>query len=280
LSTIKGAMNNQIYYANFEDVIFLNEDIREDLLLQKGIYDVVRFVRKDAALYLTAHLERFVNSAKLENIELPYSMLKIKNLLKNCLGQINYEEFRVKLFFICGSEKIAKGLYFVFEDLSETMKKINIQRNNGVALGSYQLERLIPESKSIEWLKLRVEIKNQFLKEFDEGLILNEGCEILEGLSSNFFFIQNGKVFTADKGVLNGVTRQILLEKMDVNTGFLKIGEISYIDEAFITSTSRGVLPVRSIDGVVIGNEEHPKAMWIAKQYEVWLEDYLEIIEI
>ena len=280
MRTIKDGMKTQIFMANSsQSMSLINEDIREKLLLQKGIYDVVRFVRKDAALYLTAHLERFVNSAKLEEIALPFSMMDVKRLLIQNLNRVDFDEFRVKIFFVCGNQELARGLYFVFEDLTETMKKINAQRENGVALGSYRLERLIPESKSIEWLRLRVEIKDEFLNDFDEGLLVNEDDEILEGLSSNFFFIQDGKVYTADKDILNGVTRQIILEKMDVSAGFLKIDAINTINEAFITSTSRGVLPVRSIDGIEIGNGTHQEAMLIAKQYERWLEDYLEIID-
>lgn len=277
-------MKIQIFTADQNNNIkIVNSDIREDLLLQKGIYDVVRFVRKNAALYLTAHIERFINSADLEGINFDYSFMDIKNLMVDCLKNIKFEEFRVKIFYVCGNEKIDKGLFFVFEDLTELMKTMKFKRELGVTLGTYQLERLIPESKSIEWLNLRVKIKNDYLCDYDEGLLVNDQDEILEGLSSNFFYIQNNKVYTADKNILNGVTRQILLDKMDIEPGFLNTNDIKTIDEAFITSTSRGVLPVNSINGIKIGtidSQKSKKALSIANNYEIWLDDYLEIIEL
>ena len=277
-------MKIQIFTADQNNNIkIVNSDIREDLLLQKGIYDVVRFVRKNAALYLTAHIERFINSADLEGINFDYSFMDIKNLMIDCLKNIKFEEFRVKIFYVCGNEKIDKGLFFVFEDLTELMKTMKLKRELGVTLGTYQLERLIPESKSIEWLNLRVKIKNDYLSDYDEGLLVNDQDEILEGLSSNFFYIRNNKVYTADKNILNGVTRQILLDKMDIEPGFLNTNDIKTIDEAFITSTSRGVLPVNSINGIKIGaiySQKSEKALSIANNYEKWLDDYLEIIEL
>ena len=265
----KALPNNQIQT--------LSDDIRLQLLGQKGIYDVVRFVKKDAALYLTAHLERFVQSAALEKIELPYTISEIREYLYECLRNIDYFEFRAKIFYCLDD---LDGLFYVFEDLTDVMQEMKTKRSMGVHLGSYQVKRLIPESKSIEWLKMRVDIKDQFLSGFDEGLIVNSGGQILEGLSSNFFYIIDNVVYSADTYILNGVTRQILLNQMDVQTGFLNLDDVGKIDEAFITSTSRGVIPVKSINSIKINQASFgQKTLEISNSYSGWVLNYLEILD-
>lgn len=171
-------------------------------------------------------------------------------------------------------------MFFVFEDLSKILKEINKIRLTGVSLRTYQVERLIPESKSIKWLNSRIKIKKEFLPLVDEGLIVNQENQILEGLSSNFFYIKDGIVFSADKDVLNGVTRQILNENMTIEAGFLNVNEIEIIDEAFITSTSRGVLPVKTINGIAINpNSLGVQCIKISHHYEKCVKNYLEILE-
>jgi branched-subunit amino acid aminotransferase/4-amino-4-deoxychorismate lyase len=81
---------------------------------------------------------------------------------------------------------------------------------------------------------------------------------ILEGLSSNFFAIRGNEVWTANEGVLAGITREITLKSivsLGIPIKFLAypIGQMKFLDEAFITSTSRGILSLREIDHTNIG---------------------------
>ena len=79
--------------------------------------------------------------------------------------------------------------------------------------------------------------------------------DLLEGLSSNFFGIKGDTVYTAEEGVLSGTTRDFILHlasDLEIPVLFkpIKNDEIADLDEAFISSTSRAILPVRSIDGI------------------------------
>ena len=50
-----------------------------------------------------------------------------------------------------------------------------------------------------------------YTKLYDEYLILDNGGHILEGTGSNFYGIKDGVVYTAGKGVLDGITRKVIL---------------------------------------------------------------------
>lgn len=92
-----------------------------------------------------------------------------------------------------------------------------------------------------------------------EGL-LTKGDRILEGMTSNFFYVWDGVLGTAGRGVLRGVTRAVILRlarrdlRLPIRYRALRIGEISFIQEAFICSSSRGIVPVTQVDEARIGS--------------------------
>ena len=81
---------------------------------------------------------------------------------------------------------------------------------------------------------------------------------ILEGMTSNFFYIQNGVLHTAQREILLGVTRRTVIHVargrgIQIKYKPLKLDQLSAVEEAFITSSSRGVVPVVQIDDVAVG---------------------------
>jgi D-alanine transaminase len=94
----------------------------------------------------------------------------------------------------------------------------------------------------------------------DEALLLADAF-VREGASSNFFAVRNGSVIThpLDDHILPGVVRDhvialALRSKVRVDERPLREAELFDLDEAFITSTTQGVMPVTEIDGRVIRN--------------------------
>lgn len=94
---------------------------------------------------------------------------------------------------------------------------------------------------------------------FDEVILLNERGEISECTSANIFTVDGSRVWTPplSSGCLPGVTRMLLLDTIRVDG--LEIGEKTLLpadleaaDEVFLTSTTRELLPVFSVDGLSI----------------------------
>jgi branched-chain amino acid aminotransferase len=92
-----------------------------------------------------------------------------------------------------------------------------------------------------------------------EHLLLNENGRILEGSSSNFYAVRNGLFYTAAAGVLVGITRKIVL-KLVQDSGIplclepVAIDEADQLDEACLSSASRGLIPIVNIGGEVVGD--------------------------
>ena len=98
---------------------------------------------------------------------------------------------------------------------------------------------------------------------------------------SNFFIIdQNDKIITPGNGILKGINRKHVLnvarDHFEVEERDLLIEELKYAKEAFITGTTKKVMPVRQVDDIVIGNG---KPGWNTKElqdmYEIYIDDYL-----
>src|SRR5262245_4496739 len=94
----------------------------------------------------------------------------------------------------------------------------------------------------------------------DEVLLVDDGM-VREGASSSFFVVSGGRLIThpLDEHILPGVVRDhviglALAGKIRVDERPLREHELIDLDEAFITSTTQGVMPVAEIDGRVIGN--------------------------
>jgi D-alanine transaminase len=94
----------------------------------------------------------------------------------------------------------------------------------------------------------------------DEAILLANGF-VREGASSNFFAVRNGGIVThpLDEHILPGVVRDqviglALRSKIRVDERPLREAELFDLDEAFLTSTTQGVMPVTEIDGRVIRN--------------------------
>jgi D-alanine transaminase len=96
----------------------------------------------------------------------------------------------------------------------------------------------------------------------DEAILLSgDDHTVREGASSSFFAVRSGRIVThpLDEHILPGVVRDrviglALASKIRVDERPLREAELFDMDEAFITSTTQGVMPVTEIDGRVIAN--------------------------
>ncbi|HEV7932135.1 MAG TPA: aminodeoxychorismate lyase [Actinomadura sp.] len=87
-----------------------------------------------------------------------------------------------------------------------------------------------------------------------EAIFGNLAGNLCEGTGSNVFVVRNGRLTTPPltSGCLAGVTRALTLEWCGGEEEDLPLEEFYEVDEAFLTSTTRDIQPIRAIDGVVL----------------------------
>ncbi|MGI8990878.1 MAG: aminotransferase class IV [Bryobacteraceae bacterium] len=111
-------------------------------------------------------------------------------------------------------------------------------------------------AKILSWGMNLTWLENAQNRGFDEAILLNERGEVTECTSANIFAANGSRVFTPPlmAGCLPGITRELLLSEVrapgvQVEEKILRPDDLERADEVFITSTTRDLLPVLSVDG-------------------------------
>ena len=94
----------------------------------------------------------------------------------------------------------------------------------------------------------------------EEALLLDNEGYVAEGSGENFFLVRDGIIYTPDlTSCLEGITRASIIE-IAQDQGYtirekrITRDEVYVADEAFFTGTAAEVIPVRELDGRMIGN--------------------------
>ncbi len=94
----------------------------------------------------------------------------------------------------------------------------------------------------------------------DEALVRDVDDHVMEGATSNLFFVDDGTLRTPAAGdLLPGVTRAVVLElaageSFPVETGRYDVTDVREADEAFLTNTTWELRPVESVDNIAVGD--------------------------
>lgn len=91
------------------------------------------------------------------------------------------------------------------------------------------------------------------------AVLLDGEGNVTEGRGWNIFALDGGQLISPDEGVLEGITRQTVVElaerlNIDARLDKLSADRLRSADEIFLTSTAGGIVPVRSVDGCAIGD--------------------------
>ncbi|MDQ4091429.1 MAG: aminotransferase class IV [Actinomycetota bacterium] len=89
-----------------------------------------------------------------------------------------------------------------------------------------------------------------------EAIFANLAGHLCEGTGTNVFVAVGGRLVTPPltAGCLAGVTRELVMELLDVVEENLPVEALASAEEAFLTSSTREVQPIRSVDGRSLGN--------------------------
>jgi len=219
-----------------------------------GVYAVFATWHGLRVVRLTSHLDRLEHSARSAGFPLRLDRPWLCAALRQLVHDAGLTEAKFRISATPGSSLLmisAEPFAGPPEDL----------RRTGVRCGTVDHSaRATPLVKRTSWIIERSRLGGA---DIYEGLLVNDSGRILEGVSSNFFVIRSGPdetstLQTADNGILPGITRSIVLE---VATTFLRVdltapavAELDECDEAFLTSASRGIIPVVSVDGRDLGS--------------------------
>lgn len=103
----------------------------------------------------------------------------------------------------------------------------------------------------------------------DEALLCNTDGFVVEGATSNLFWVERGAVCTPPlaAGILSGVTRAVVLEicqtlGLQVSEKNIGVGELKRTDGIFLSLSSFGIVEGASLDGEICGRSPLPEKIY------------------
>lgn len=270
------------YYLNGQmlpatDASLLLGDI--GLLRGFGIFDFLA-VHGGRPLFLDDHLQRFERSAQGMKMELPHSVAEIKTIIQQLMLANGTFDAGIRLVLTGGySENSFLPTTPNFFIMDQTFKKPDPQQyQDGVHLLLHRYIRAIPEVKTTNYtvpilMAPRLKEKGAF------EVLYHDGEQISECAVSNFFVVMPGnRIVTPKQNILRGITRQHVLEvakftNFTSEEGELSLADLAVAQEAFVSSTTKGILPVIQIDDQKIGDG---KVGPVSQELMAYWEDYVE----
>ena len=228
------------------------------LLRGYGIFDFFR-CREQKPLFLDDYLNRFLNSAKLMNLECRWSKVELEEQIHDLLGRNSFEHSGMRLVLTGGYSldgySLAKpNLLLLNTPISNFSGDLYVQ---GAKLLTYQYQRECPEAKTTNYIvSLRKQAECKQKKAVD--MLYCHGEEVFEASRSNIFIVSDGMIITPQRGVLPGITRKHTLalaeEKFTVTQRALGLQELYKAKEVFLTSSAKKIMPVVCVDDLIIGD--------------------------
>lgn len=228
------------------------------------------------ALGLHAHLQRLYVPALEQGLEPSVNESTLRARIAE-LAKINLpKESRIRLILTKNDGTIYVSIQ-PFEPLSKQIYE------NGVRVVTAELARQSPRVKDTGFISSSIDQRKQVGKDVFEVLLTRNG-KILEGMTSNFYAIKGKTLVTAQYGILLGVTRRAVLrlargEGMSIRVAYRAPKLNEKFDEAFLTSSSRGVVSIVSIDNQPVGQGSVGKwTKMLSKAYQAYVEERSEKI--
>jgi len=237
-----------------------------------GVFTTI-YVYKSTPLFLDKHIERLLESADVMGIRHSFDKQTISGRVMEA-AERNPEELVIRPFII---EENGDYSLPVISSPIEFFPKQGYTK--GIKAVTYKGLRTRPAAKSINRdINLEAQAHAKSSRALEALFVDDEGY-VSEGTRSNLFYVKDNIIYTTKKNVLEGVTRQIILEIRDVVEQDVKLEELINADEVFISGSTKKIVPVVEIDGKQIGNgKPGPVTNDVMKGFEEAVERYVESV--
>lgn len=239
-----------------------------------GVFEGIRAYETDrgpAVFQHRAHMERLHKSARILEMEIPYSvdelMAATRELIRvngprSCyIRPIAYLGYgQIGLNPLPSPVKVAIaifpwGTYLGDEGLANGVRA---KTSSWVRIGA----NMIPTQSKCCGVYINSSLaKVEALKAgYDEAILLNEHGNVAEGSGENVFIVKDGVLMTPPltAGILEGISRKAVMRfAHDLDIQFVETDllrhDLYLADEAFYSGTAVEVTPIRSVDDREIG---------------------------
>lgn len=269
-----------------------------------GAFEGIRCYATDgggsAVFRLAEHTKRFFESARILQIDIPYSEAEIDRATIEIVKANSLEECYIRSLVFLGAG--AMGIFPKDNPVRVALAAWEWGAylgedglNNGIrakvsSYARHHVNSAMTKSKTTGGYFNSILSKREVVAAgYDEAIMLDTDGYVSEASGENIFMVKDGRIKTTSlTSILKGITRDSVMriaadEKIDLTEERFTRDELYTADEVFLTGTAAEVTPVREVDDRKIGaGKRGPITKRIQKiyfdavkgrapQYEGWL---------
>lgn len=206
------------------------------------------------------HINRLFNSCQAISLSVPWSKQQVADWVQQTIdaNELRDEDMVLRIIISGGSSGTltpAKTPTIVII-VEARMVLPREDYANGVRILLTEFDRYEPQAKTTNYVQA-IRVMNAAPHDVDEIIYFSNNM-VREGTRSNIFALINGILTTPKTGMLGGVTRDIILNDLELTVQTesrdFTVQDLLSASEVFITATGKEVMPVTKINDIPVGN--------------------------
>ncbi len=235
-----------------------------------AVYDTVS-VWKRYFFRLDDHVARFLRSCAGMRLRCPHPPAELPRILAGCVERTGLEDAYVQMIVtrgtfpsltrrdprLCTNRFIAFAIPYVWivsPERQEAGIDLVVSENRRTPT-----EAIDPRVKNFNWMDLQRGLFEALDRGGDTAVLCTPAGYLAEGPGFNLWLVRDGALATPRTNVLEGITRRTVFDLaaelgVPAREADLTPGDLRGADEAFLSSTAGGIMPVSHVDGKPLGN--------------------------
>jgi branched-chain amino acid aminotransferase len=212
----------------------------DGLLRGDGVFEVIRLY-SGRPFALGEHLDRLERSAAA--IELPIERPALEDEISALLAEFGEHEAQLRLVVTRGGRRLA---------FTENLPPYADSESISVTSVTYSPTEILNGVKSLSYAANMQASRLAAARGADEALLVRPDGVVLEAPTATIFWVSaEGRLRTPalEVGILASITRNRIVDALEVEEGTFPIDDLRGAQEAFVASSVREVQPVSAIDG-------------------------------
>ena len=223
-------------------------------------YSVYEFFRihNGHPFYFERHMDRLFRSLEILLLNIKFDRKELQEIIYKLIEKNGMMNFYIKIYAIPQdlSNLDSPSDFFILPCQIDDYDEDIYKKGAGLLMKEYC--RFLPEAKSTNYIA-SVYWQKEMKSINAVDVLFYQDNTILECSRGNIFIIKNGKVSTPAENILKGISRSIVFDLMKQNsipfdTRNISTEELFEADEAWISSTTKLIIPVVKINDKLIAN--------------------------
>ncbi len=292
-------IKNQDIFININGRLFHRSKAKisvfdSGFLLGDGVWEGIR-LHQSKLVFIEDHLDRLYASAKGISLDIIYTKEQIINEINKVLKKNNMDnDVHIRLVVTRGDKitpyqnpnaNIGPINLIIIPEYKKTDPKTYI---NGIRIGRVPNIRpnesiLSPHFNTLSKLNCILASIEANKRKYDEGIMNDINGNISTCNSTNLFFIKGDEILTSTgEYCLNGITRKKAIDicyknNIKCSQRNFRFSDIQNCDEAFVTGTFAGIIPVSKIENTILkSNDKNSLTLRVKKLYDDSIISYIE----